>query len=353
MAAIIKRPPRIHTAFNPVLLQLAAASQTERDGGIACILTSGARSSAVRREFFNDLAQFDLSGVLKYWFTEETVVLPQSGYCFLDRRLAFEYHIDLSDSDSTAVNAVVQIGRNPDMTAWGDRFLTNMPALRKYEGYPLDVSFLNTNGGAVVNFEGDAPPDESGFIRDLHFCISIPDGVTSIAVSPWHVLVSNSGAPIRTNQSDDIVVRGGAPVRLRGGVVSSCIPANPCYLRWINTLGGFDYRMFSLSQTYTLSVKAQTVVSPVIDDVLNAGLTDRETDAEADRTVFAGAGNLTGAEYDELLHIATSPRVEMWDAEVRKWFRVYVASGDFEHSTRDTVKEIELELTLPALQMQF
>jgi hypothetical protein len=355
MAQIIKKPSKIHTAFNPVILQLSAASQAERDNGIACTLTSGGRSSTVRREFFNDLARFDLSEVLKYWFTEDAVILPQSEYCFLDKRLAFEYSVDVSASESIAVNAVVQLQRNPDMTTWGNRFLTNLPVIKKYRGYPLDISFLNNNQGVLINFDGNTL-NENNPIPDLHFSVSIPDDVISVsAVIPTpYYLLSNSGVKIQTNDSRDILVNNTSHViQIQGNVTPSCIPENPCYLRWINRLGGFDYRMFCLNQVYAQSVKSQTIVSPITDDLLNAGRTDYETDKEADRTVSVGAGDLTDVEYNELLSISTSPRVEIWDTEVRKWFRVYVASGNFEHSTCDMRKEIEIELTLPTLQMQF
>ncbi|MDR1454648.1 MAG: hypothetical protein LBJ01_03255 [Tannerella sp.] len=356
MATIIKKPSGIHAAFNPVILQVRAATQEERESGIKCTLSSGARSSVIGREFFNDLTRFDLSGILKYRFTEETADLPQP-YCFLDGRLAFEYGIDLSASTHIAVNAVAQLQRNPDMSTWGDRFLTDLPAIKKYRGYPLDVSYLNNSRSAVIAFDGETL-NENDPVADLHFSITIPDDTASVTVSNALLpicLLTNSGEKIQTNGLRDIIVENPAQAaaQAKGGIVSSCTPGSPCYLRWINRLGGFDYRMFCLNQVYGQSVKMQTVVSPVIDDILNAGCTDYGIDAEVVRTVSVGAGGLTGIEYNELLNISTSPRVEVWDVEVRKWFRVHVASGKFEHGTRDTRKEIELELTLPTLQMQF
>ena len=353
MATIVKKPSKIHTAFNPVILQLEAVSQTEREEGVECTLTSGARVSVVRREFFNDNARFDLSGILKYWFTDETVAMPQSAHCFLDRRLAFAYRVDLYVPDSVAVNAVVQLGRNPDMLTWGNRFLTNFPILRKYEGYPLDVSYLNNGQDAQVCFNGGLL-NANQQIEDLHFSIDIPDGVTSVGVVPSCVkLLTRAGDEILANDGRNIVVRNLTHVEEMLEVVPSCIPSSPLYVRWINRLGGFDYRMFCLNQVYSRSIKTQTVVSPVIDDILNAGYTEYELDKEVGRSLSVGAGNLTDVEYNELLGLSSSPCVEMWEAEVGRWFRAYVASGSFEHDTRDLRKEIEIELILPVLQTQF
>jgi hypothetical protein len=357
MATITKVPSRIHTAFNPVILQLSAESQYEIDNGIQCTLTSDSRSSTIEREFFNGLTRFDLSEILKYWFKEEVVILPQTAFCFLDKRLAFEYDIDLSGSTSTAVNAVVQLQRDPDMTTWGNRFLTNFPVIKKYAGYPLDISYLNVEQYALVVFDGDIL-NEGDPITDPHFSITIPDNVASVAISAFSqevFLLTNSGTIIQANNSQNITVKGVdiLEVQAEEDVLSSCTPGNPFYVRWINRMGGFDYRMFYENQSYALNVKNQATFIPVADDILNAGYTAREVSKEAERTVTVGAGNLTDIEYKELLTISTSPRVEVWDTESRKWYQVYVASGKFEYSSRDIRKEIAVELTLPSPQIQF
>lgn len=357
MATVIKKPSKIHTAFNPVILQLRAVSQTERDNGIQCMLTSDDRTSSLFREFFNDLTRFDLSEVLKYWFTEETVNLEQSSYCFLDKKLAFEYNIDLSASTSIAVNAVVQLQRNPDMTTWGNRFLTSLPVLKKYKGYPLDISYLNNSQNAFVSFNGNTENRDEA-ITNLHFSINIPDNITSVIISNISLtvnLLTNSGIPILTNNSRNIVVKNTikASIQVVEELLPACIPGSPFYVRWINQLGGFDYWMFYMNQIYEQSVKTLATINPVIDDILNANYIEREVDKDVSKTVSVGAGNLTDTEHNELLKISTSPLVEVWDVEVQKWYRVYVASGKFESSTRDMRKEIEIELTLPVPQIQF
>ena len=132
-----------------------------------------------------------------------------------------------------------------------------------------------------------------------------------------------------------------------------CTPENPFYVRWINRLGGFDYWMFQKNQIYEQSVKTLTTVNPVVDDILNANYLEKEIDKEASRTISVGSGNLSNIEYNELLTLSTSPRVEYWDEEIQKWIRIYVASGKFESETWHIKKEIEIEFTLPTLQMQF
>jgi hypothetical protein len=357
MATVIKVPSKVHAAFNPVILQLGAESQYERDNGIQCTLTGDTWESTIERDFFNNLTRFDLSEILKYRFREEVVILPQTASCFLDKRLAFEYHIDLSGSTSVAVNAVVQLQRDPDMTRWGSRFLTNFPVIRKYTGYPLDISFLNVDQYAVVNFDGNELNGNDP-ITDLHFSITIPDGITSVGVSTLSEeveILTNAGENIITNNSQNIIANSVTPsaTGVEEGILSSCTPGSPFYVRWINRTGGFDYWMFYVNQVYGLNVKSQTTFNPVIDDILNAGYMEGEVSKEVERTVSIGAGNLTEIEYNELLNISTSPLVEVWDTEVRKWYRVYVASGKFEYSSRDIRKEIEIELTLPTPQIQF
>jgi len=357
MATITKKPSKIHTAFNPVILQLKAASQQERDNGIQCTLTKDTFSSVLFREFFNDITRFDFSEVLKYWFTEEKVILGPSASCFLDKRLAFEYSINLSASTSIAVNAVVQLQRNPDMTTWGNRFLTNFPVLKKYKGYPLDISYLNNSQFAFVNFDG-ATSNKNEAITNLHFSITIPDNISSLIISNIVLsvdLFTNASVPVLANSLRNIVVKNPikASMQIIVELLPTCIPGSPFYVRWINQLGGFDYWMFYQNQIYEQDAKTQAKVSPIIDDILNATYIEREIDKDVSKTVTVGAGNLTDVEFNELVKISTSPLVEIWDVEVQKWYRVYVASAKHENSTKDMRKAIEIELTLPIPKIQF
>ena len=359
MAEVIRTPPAIHTAFNPVILQYAPSSQAEREAGITCTPTGNGRTAGIGREYFNGLAQFDLSEILKHWFTEDVIPVPQSDICYTDRRLAFPYGVyrdsgSITDCEAVAVNAVVQLQRNPDMTAWGDRFLTGFSELKMYDGYPLDVAYLNSLQDARLLIDG-IPANGGISIAERHFCISLPPSAREAAITSRYVpLLSGSGEAITTDGGTPITVALGEDQLIaRIPVVQPCTPENPCYLRWINPLGGYDHRMFSRNQTYTQSVAAKTAVSPVTDDIRNAGYTEYLLDREVGRSITVGAGDLTAAEYAALLCITTSPRVEIWDTEVRKWYRVYAASGDWEHGTAETRKEIEIELTLPVLQTQF
>jgi hypothetical protein len=351
MAEIIGTPPAIHTAFNPVALRYAPQSQAEREAGIVRTLTGNGHTVDIRREYFNGLAQFDLSEILKHWFTEDVIPVAQSDICYTDRRLAFPYGVyrdsgSITDCEAIAVNAVVQLQRNPDMTAWGDRFLTGFSELKMYDGYPLDVAYLNSRQDARLLIDG-IPVNGGSSITERHFCISLPPSAREAAILSRYVpLLSGSGEAITADGGTPITVALGEdqPVA-RIPVIQSCTPENPCYLRWINPLGGYDHRMFCRNQLYTQSVAAKTAVSPVTDDILNAGYTEYLLDREVGRSLTVGAGSLTAAEYAALLCITTSPRVEIWDTEVRKWYRVYVASGDCEHGTGETRKEIEIELT--------
>jgi hypothetical protein len=210
---------------------------------------------------------------------------------------------------------VAQLQRDPDMTKWGNRFLSNLPVLKKYKDYPLDVSFLNNSQTAFVSFDG-ATLNRYEAITNLHFSISIPDNISSVIISdiPLTVdLLTNSGIPILANNLENIVVKNpvGASIQIAKELLPTCVPGSPFYVRWINQLGGFDYWMFYQNQIYKQSVKTLSTTSPVIDDVLNANYIEREIDKEAGKTVTIGAGNLTGIEYNELLNISTSPLVEM------------------------------------------
>jgi hypothetical protein len=349
MAEVVRCPSAIHTAFNPVILQLKAVNgETSEE----CVLESGSRSVAVRREFFNGETKFDLSDILKYWFEEGTEAISKSEHCFVDRRLTFEY--DYGYGSAYAVNAVVQLGRNPNMLTWGNRLLTHFPVLKKYEGYPLDVSYLSNGRNAVVYF--DWVREHEGSINKPHFSIDIPDGVGLVEVVnvPIVALGNNSGENILDNGGRKImVVNPRGTVRVERALLDSCVPSNPFYVRWINPLGGFDYWMFYQNQLYGRKVKTLTTMMPAIDDIERARYVEREVDKEVDNSVFVGAGNLTDREYEALLTVATAPLVEWWDRELETWIRIYVASGDFENGTWDTKKEIELEFTLPVQQTQF
>ena len=185
MAIRIQQPPEVHTAFNPVILKLQAESGDETENGVYSRLFIDGNDFAVFSEFFNSSARLELSEILKRLFDDIETQLPQSALCITDRKLTFYYRIEtpgepVIQSNHTAVNAVVQIGRNPDLSQWESRFLTNFHTLKKYRGYPLSVSFLNNREGVSVGFDGEKINGEAIPVR--HFSINVPDGVNSITI---------------------------------------------------------------------------------------------------------------------------------------------------------------------------
>lgn len=135
----------------------------------------------------------------------------------------------------------------------------------------------------------------------------------------------------------------------------TCTPDNPLYLKWINVLGGWSYRMFSHSQEYKHKrAKVNTYLpwlvreDPISSEVIQRNLyKERVYGAEINSTVTVGTGFNGVLEKRELLGMLYSPVVYMWLVESHSWIEVTLDKQTLSENTGTYVGQVEYTLTLP------
>ena len=357
---IIKQPPATHTAFNPVVLRVAETVAEEIFIGVE---KGGNTYATQAREVINGAAVFDISGAIKRLFelgVEDTN--PPTDYTLLDGQLAASYTLSIQTTGGetesipirTAINAVVQVGESSDLTKWGDCLLTGFNKLKKYESYPLGVSFLNNSQIAYLLF-GDEQINASP-IEDAHFCISIPNGVSEIsfAKSVESIPIIVAGSQLTAATGEPILARGKilSEGAVKMEVKQECTPQSPFYVRWINQKGGRDYWMFSFRQTIEKSVDNVDTATPFILDQENAKGFSKVIGLEAEIKATVGAA-LQGDEFDTVSNIIFSPQIEWYREDIGKWAQLIIDSSSIEKDTRTGGGNIEITFLLPQIQTQF
>lgn len=143
--------PTVHTAFNPAII-IGSPTGAETSGEL--IINVNDEVITKKQDYFNSVAKFNLSNILKKKFRNEVVEVnpelnPNFNKLFLDRNLFVKYSTVVGASDDgwdigerTALNAVIQNGAN-DLTSYIGKFLNEFPVLKRYDGYPLSVEFLS------------------------------------------------------------------------------------------------------------------------------------------------------------------------------------------------------------------
>ena len=148
---IIQNPPEICNAYNDIIIEFTAE---EGDGTTAEIdvkykpETPDEEVYVLSREFFNDVARFNLSHLVKKLFrnsTEDLELEVNTHPFYVDRNIFVEPWIEYyEDGNISCLNSVAQSGA-PFLIGENNVFLAKAERLKKYVDYPLSVSFLKNS----------------------------------------------------------------------------------------------------------------------------------------------------------------------------------------------------------------
>ena len=347
---ITKQPDVVHTAFNPVIFEVQTAlSQVALDVRI------GTEVVALNKEAFNGLAVFDISPILSKAFKDTGMI--GNGTYWEDSYLAVNYNVKLEGQKIyfTAVNSVVQAGESSSLVAKQGSFLTKFDRLRFYPGYDRVLSVLGFNEANYFNFEGESQRavNISGKVYNFnlkesdYIAISNNTGVDEYLTTNDDVVITdNLGNPI-------VIIRGSAGLTIKRKYIDTCcIPQQPFYVRWVNTLGGRDYWMFSYRQYESNSIAERKEFIPYADTSEVSSFT-KTLSLKGKQAITAGAGNLNSNEHDALKDIIYSPRVEYYNEELMSWIEVRIDDVELSNDSRSFVHGLSLNFLLPTRQMQF
>jgi hypothetical protein len=129
---------------------------------------------------------------------------------------------------------------------------------------------------------------------------------------------------------------------------------NTFYVRWLNTLGGWDYWLFENKIYEALKVENGNNYESYFDNI--SGISDFEnvTFKNVSPAVQVGSNTLTRNEAEGLKILATSPKVYWYNEDISKWIGVIVEPGTFNiRSTKEDYFNVELTFVKPKYFNQF
>lgn len=250
---------------------------------------------------------------------------------YVDYNLIARISVD-KVGEFAGLNAVRQLGAD-EFTTRGGYFAVDNPV--KYPGYPLNLVFVNTQwGGDNVIFIIDG---------DLNGGIITSAGI--LMGQPLVLIKVEDGTQKFTavSQSNDVVY-------YEIEIGSGCVGDNPFYVQWINDRGGYNSYMFNTRNTVeTERTDTVNVQRADISDEFNTQVT---SSFKIERRITTGVDNLTREEYDKLLGIFKSPRIQWWNEEAEQWVTVLCADQSNTWDTNSGLGSIEVTFIYPRILLQ-
>lgn len=278
---------------------------------------------------YKGVAMFDVAPIVRSWIEPNLAEVEIEAGVVADTALFANYYVvgvagSSVQSNFTAVNAVVQIGENPDLAGYVGKVLTTKPRLEFFNGYPLDYSVLSGADGTMTA-NGRA----------------IPNSVTRCAILA--ILTDENNVPILTEAGEYIYLIPEVDIE----VVERCVPSSPFYLRWINDLGGVDYWMFQKYQQRTIGVGNTERASSFVANPYTANGNEHTLLLTAEDSIHVGAGNLSKGDFEALSKMPFSRLIEWWRPDTQKWVRLNVESYSLQTPLHSGVYQFDVELSLP------
>lgn len=247
------------------------------------------------------------------------------------------------------------------------QWITQFENPNYFYGFPFTISFL---GNQLIN-----SGFEDYFVR---FKITKNDGTSETFDSPnfisydficlnrlniQEILKSELESGL-AERAKKIQIRFG---RVNSGIFLDCLApitlnfkrvieqsCNTFYVRWINTLGGWDYWLFEHKIYEALKVDNGNNYESYFDTI--SGISDFEnvTFKNVSPAVQVGSNTLTKNEAEGLKILPTSPKVYWYNEEISKWIGVIVEPGTFQiRSTKEDYFNVELTFVKPKFFNQF
>lgn len=303
------------------------------------VYLKGGATATLSAETFRGKVMFDISEIVKSNFKDHLLEFKDGLSLLADLSLYCKYSVKGIAGASTisefmAVNAVSQIGESFDRAGDKGKVLTSLPMLLKYDGYPLDYSVLSTET-SVETANGKTSPYS----------------ISRVQVG------AESELNLRTEASEDVLDEARRNIKLMSAmdirIYRAQTPPQPFYVRWINTLGGVDYFMFSRQQKRANTIKSVSTFNPYISDTETAKTNRLVYAMDTDSTITVGAEMLSPDVFATLHRMPFSPLIEWFNEETGKWVRLSVNKFDGQYYSKPETKGVEVTFSLPSINIQY
>lgn len=373
----------------------------------------GSLYATLKVDVFNGKAQFNYAPVLRTMLEKKEVAPILATGC---ERTYIVKQLQVSAMISSSQYIFVR-GVSPDGVtgAVKNKFLTRMPMLRHYKGYPLSISYIFDESEAVVkSLYLSNTIGHGGSLEDVNALSSInramlttdltvyPHGITEVdsitariaynyhtyqylddqgpTDKPYRwgdgvdirlttVRNPNAGASVwdantPTSTSIGTIVATTThvvePYDMDGVITLSVndqtaderpvrempIPAHPVYVRWINSLGGYDYFMFACNHKLTMKIAKNEMY-----ERYNSNGVRSSYYKEAQEAIEVSSGVIDRETLEALAELIYSPVIEMYDAKASAWTEIQITDGKQDIMAEQPTGELLITFELPTPQM--
>ena len=140
-------------------------------------------------------------------------------------------------------------------------------------------------------------------------------------------------------------------INVKRAMEQSC---NTFYVRWLNTLGGWDYWLFENKIYEALNVENGNNYESYFDSISEISDFENVTFKNVSPAVQVGSNTLTKNEAEGLKILTTSPKIYWYNEEISKWIGVIIQPGTFNiRSTKENYFNVELTFVKPKYFNQF
>lgn len=302
----------------------------------------GGKEITLSRQLRNGKATFDISGILRSLFenreeldptSEAPRVILTTDYQLVTPPVSIKSENFTESVSVEALRTLPERGKKNDLTEWNypDLLLAGLQfsgtvKLKRFKDYPLSVGILTPQDIVIIYTISFTDGEDQAFTRLLSGTIVMDCKDVSSIDSSYGYMVD---------------------------IVDSCMPDSPLYVRWINSLGGWEYHMFGgAKEIGRRTEKGDTFKYAEADDP-EAIQTDGELDPTVEDYITCGEEQLDEQEFFTLREIASSPLVQVYDVDRKLFTRCLVRNSDIVWDTRTTRGQINLELTLMSPYIQF
>ena len=227
-------------------------------------------------------------------------------------------------------------------------FLGNEQMNIGYEDYLVRYKITQANGSSTIN-------DSPNFVT-TEFISLAKLNITEIVYTDFVAGEINKAKKmeIRFGRIESgLFLDAFAPITInvKRPLEQSC---NTFYVRWLNTLGGWDYWLFEGKIYEALKVENGNNYESYFDEISSISDFENVTFKNVSPAVQVGSSTVTKNEAEGLKILATSPKVYWYNEEISKWIGVIVQPGTFNiRSTKDDYFSIELTFVKPKYFNQF
>ena len=125
-------------------------------------------------------------------------------------------------------------------------------------------------------------------------------------------------------------------------------------MRWLNTLGGWDYWLFEHKIYEALNVENGNNYESYFDSISAISDFENVTFKNVSPAVQVGSDTLTKNEAEGLKVLTTSPKIYWYNEEFSKWIGIIIQPGTFNiRSSKDNYFNVELTFVKPKYFNQF